>query len=248
MMSRVIGGLALALAVCPPASLTAQPRGGDGYLFHRPPALFSLRIGANQPSASSDIFQSFHKDLTLGRRDYLAPSYAVDMAFPLSPRAEIQISASVSRRRSHSEFRDFVDNNDLPIEQATEFYRVPLSVGIKWNMVSSGRQIGQLAWIPSRFVPYVSAGAGMSRYSLRQDGDFVDFKTMRVFPSLLKASGWGALAYGALGTTVNINSWMGYTTELRYDMSRAPLHGDYQDFNNISLSGVGLTTGLTFRF
>jgi hypothetical protein len=37
-------------------------------------------------------------------------------------------------------------------------------------------------------------------------------------------------------------------TELRYDHSRTPLSGDFTGFNRTSLSGLGLTSGLQFRF
>lgn len=248
MKKLVTGSLICGLLASTPLLLGAQTRGGSGYLLRRPPAALSLRIGVNQPSASSDVFRSFHKDLTLGNRDYFGAAYALDLSIPVSPHADVLLSAGVSGRRSYSEFRDYVDNDDLPIEQSTAFYRVPLSVGLKWNLVPSGRKVGQLAWVPQRFVPYLSAGAGVSHYSLRQNGDFIDFNTLRVFPSALSASGWGGLVYASAGATIGINSWVGYTTEVRYDRSEAPLRGDYQGFSAISLSGVGLTTGFTFRF
>lgn len=235
------------LPVFLPATAVAQSRGGDGYLFKRPSATFALRLGAGQPNASSDVFDEVSKDLTVGRGDFLGLAFMADISVPLSQRLELQFSGGTSGRRASSEYRAFVDNDDLPIEQQTTFRRTPLAMGLKWNLTPAGRQVGRLAWVPSRVTPYVAAGAGAMYYQFRQQGDFVNLNTYDVFSSSLKASGWGALGYGAAGATVTLTPSVGFTTEVRYDMSKASLHGDFEDFQPISLSGVGLTAGLMFR-
>ena len=98
--------------------------------------------------------------------------------------------------KRRSEFRHFIDNNDQPIEQTTTFRRVPITIGVKQYLTSTGRSIGKFAWIPSRFAPYVGAGGGTMFYSFRQDGDFIDFQTNDVFPSYYASSGWTGTAYG----------------------------------------------------
>lgn len=206
-----------------------------------------MRIGAGQPNASSDVFDEITKDFTLGRRDFLGVNFMADLSVPLSQRLELQFTGGVNGRHADSEYRAFVDNNDLPIEQQTSLRRVPLAAGLRWNLTPAGRQVSRLAWVPSRVVPYVAVGAGAMYYNLRLRGDFVDKETMDVYPSTLKASGWGALGYGAAGATLNLRPWMGLTTEVRYDVSNASLRGDFRDFAPISLSGVGLTAGLMFR-
>ncbi|HEY0930309.1 MAG TPA: hypothetical protein VGE27_10365 [Gemmatimonas sp.] len=240
--------LVLASVALIPAALSAQPRGGDGFLFRRPAATVSLRLGAGQPSASSDVFDFVSKDLTVGRSDFLGVSFMADLSVPLSQRLELQFSGGTSGRRANSEYGGFVDNDDLPIEQSTSFRRVPLAVGLKWNLLPAGRQISRLAWVPSRFVPYVAAGGGTTYYQFRQSGDFIDFADSSVFTSTLKSSGWGALGYGAAGATFNMSRSVGLITEVRYDVSNASLRGDFQNFDPISLSGVGVTAGFQFRF
>lgn len=242
--------LLLACVAMIPAALSAQPRGGDGYLFRQPSATFSIRLGAGQPSASSDIFDFVSKELTVGRSDFLGMAFMADVSVPLSQRVELQFSGGTSARRADSEYRGFVDNNELPIQQQTSFRRVPLAVGLKWNLLPAGRQISRLAWVPSRVVPYIAAGGGTSYYQFRQSGDFIDFdsESQDVFTDKLNASGWGALGYGAAGATFNVSRSVGLITEVRYDMSNASLRGDFQGFDPISLSGVGVTVGLQFRF
>lgn len=238
----------LASAALLPGVLGAQPRGGDGYLFKSPAASLSLRLGVGSPSASGDIFDFVAKDLTIERRDFLGLSFMADYSAMLTQRVEVQFSGGTTSRRADSEYRRFIDNNDMPIQQATTFQRSPLAVGLRLNVIPAGRRVSSLVWVPSRVVPYIAVGGGAMHYRFVQRGDFIDFQTNDVFSSKLRTSGWGALGYGALGTTFNLSSTLGWTTEARYDLSRAAVHGDFQRFGPIGLSGVGLTTGVTFRY
>ncbi|MFO0093628.1 MAG: hypothetical protein ACK54K_04905, partial [Gemmatimonadaceae bacterium] len=135
-----------------------------------------------------------------------------------------------------------------PIEQRTQFRRVPLTAGLKWNLRPAGRTVSRYAWVPTRLVPYVAAGGGLMHYRFGQSGDFVDFRTNDVFGETLRSSGWTGTVYAAAGATWSLNPTVGLTSELRYDRARATLGRDFEGFDPIALSGVGLTAGLLFRF
>ena len=187
----------VALAALIPTALSAQPRGGDGFLFRPPHATLSVRVGAGQTHPSGDLFEG----LTARPKDFLGAAFMADLSVPLSQRFELQFTGGTSARQVNSEYRDFIDNDDRPIEQSSSFRRIPLSLGLKWNLVEPGRQISRLAWVPTRFVPYLAAGGGAMHYRFQQSGDFIDFEDNTVFGSTLKSSGWGALGYGAAGAT-----------------------------------------------
>jgi hypothetical protein len=227
--------LALALAavgIIHAVPVEAQSR--SDYMLGRPRATLTLRAGAARPNASDGVF-AFTSDL-LGPRG--------------TQRLELQFSASTVSRRVQSEYRNFVDNRDLPIEQATRLRRTPLSLGMRFNLVPAGRSVSRLAWVPTKIIPYVAAGAGAMNYRFRQEGDFVDFRAanLDVFAANLEAKGWAPLAYGATGVTWAMLPAVAINTELRYDHSRAPLQGDFTGFDRTALSGIGLTSGLQFRF
>ena len=59
-----------------------------------------------------------------------------------------------------NEFRDWVDNNDEPIEQETKFRRLPLTVALRYYLTDRGRAVSQFAYIPNRYAPYVGVGGG----------------------------------------------------------------------------------------
>lgn len=238
------------LAIIPSTPVHAQPRGGDGYLFKRPIGSVSLRVGASRPNATGSVFDFAAEQLTLGPNNYLGLAYAADVAFNLSPRAEIVLGVGVNKRRLGSSYRDWTDNNDKEIEQQTRFDRAPVTVGLRWNLLPAGRRVSRLAWVPSKVVPYLAAGGGTMYWRFRQEGDFVDFQdnTRPVFRAVIEDRGWTAAGYAATGLTVGLGAITSLNTELRYDVASAPLRGDFEGFSNIGLSGVGVTAGLAFRF
>lgn len=248
---RTAAGAALLLSAsfALSALASAQPARND-YLLGRPKASLSLRIGAARPSASNGVFAFAAKELTLSPNDYAALSVGADIGILLSQRIELQVSAATSGRRVESEYRNFIGGDDLPIEQATRLRRVPLSVGMRYNLTPAGRSVSRLAWVPAKLVPYVAAGGGAMWYRFQQEGEFVDFQTanLNVFRAKLEAKGWAPLGYAATGVTWSLLPAVALNTELRYDHSQAPMQGDFTGFDKTAISGVGLTTGFQFRF
>src|SRR6478672_5057117 len=169
--------LAIALALAFPCVPAAAQSGGDGYLFHRPVATIGIRGGYSAATAGSDVFDDVTSQLTLNKRDFGSLTVGADIGFSLTSKLDLTFDAGYSRSNHKSEFRDFVDNNDQPIEQTTTFERLPVTANLRLNLSDPGRSIGSLAWIPSRVVLYIGAGIGAMRYRFRQDGDFVDFNT-----------------------------------------------------------------------
>ncbi|MFN5583593.1 hypothetical protein [Gemmatimonas sp.] len=239
----LLSGLAL-----PSQRATAQD-GGD-YLFGRPKFSLALRVGAARPDAANGVFSFSDSLLTLNPNAYTGLNLGAEIGIPLTQRVEVQLVGATSARRLQSEYRDFVDNSDLPIEQVTRLRRTPLSVGVRYNFAPAGRTISRLAWVPTRTVPYVAAGGGAMWYRFQQEGDFIDSESrnLDVFRATLSASGWAPLGYAAAGLSWSVRPTVALNTEVRYDYARAPLRGDFTGFGNTSMSGIGLTTGLQFRF
>ena len=220
---------------------------GDGYLFHRPNVTLSARTGYSHASAGSDVFDDVTSDLTLDRRDFGSFAFGGDLAAHVSERLALVLSAGYSRSKHRSEFRDFVDNNDLPIEQTTTFERIPITLNLRLNLGPSGRSIGQLAWIPNRVVPYVGAGVGAMRFRFKQEGDFVNFNTNAVFPALLLAEEWTLVGQGMAGVDYNISPRLGISFDARYLHARGELGPSFTGYERIDLSGITGTIGLSFR-
>ena len=247
-VSRTGRRVALTLACAAlPAAVQAQTQ-GSGFLFGAPTGSFTLRGGYALALAGSDFFDFTTDELTLNRRDFSSAAFDAELAARVLPRTEIVFWSSYSGVRRPSEYRHFIDNNDQPIEQETVFRRVPLTVGVRQYLVSPGRAIGNLAWIPAQTAPYVSAGVGTMWYRFRQNGDFIDQQTMDVFRSTYESDGWTWAAHAALGLDYSLGARLALTGETRYLISRASLSRDFDGFDPLDLSGVSTMLGFTVRF
>lgn len=246
--ARVVRGLlcAAALAVVP-ATASAQS-GGDGFFFKPPAGSITLYGGFDHANAGSDIFSFTTSQLTVDRGDFSAPTVGVDLSFRLASRFDAVLGVAYAGRSTPSEFRDFVDQNDLPIQQTTTFQRLPVSASLKAYLVPRGRTIGHYAWVPNRYALYVGAGGGAMWYRFRQRGDFIDFNTNEVFSDTFASSGWTPEGHALAGLEISLSPRWAITTEGRYTWARATLGSDFSGFQRIDLSGVSATAGLTVRF
>jgi hypothetical protein len=239
---------ALAVPLGAGAQVGRGQTGGDGFLFGRPRGSITLRGGFSQPTARSDAFDDATRFLTLSRGDFGGGSLGGDIGITLTERASLQFGIAASMRRVGSESRDFEGTDDLPILQTTIFRRVPVTAGLKYNLTPPGRSLGQLAWVPARWSPYVAAGGGAMHYSYKQDGEFVDIEDLSIFRASLQSKGWGPTGYGAAGIDFSLTPHLGLTTEARYDYARGEMNREFEGFNRIDLSGISATVGINFRF
>ena len=240
--------LLAALGLPWPAVPALGQTGGNGFLFKPPAVSFAFRFGYNRATANSDLFSFMTDQLTLDNGSFGGATFAGDFGITLTPRLDLVLGLGFTKSREQSEFRDWVDQGNQPITQVTEFRRVPVTASVRWYAVPRGQAVGQLAWVPARYVPFVGAGMGVTWYRFRQQGDFIDFNTLNVFPDTYESEGkaFSLQAFGGLDVTLSAH--VALTTELRYAYARAPLEADYVGFEKLDLSGWSATGGLSFRF
>ena len=248
-----MGRVALSAALCASAMLVpfqvgAQSGGSSGFMFGAPKASVTVRGGFARPSESSDLYSFVRDELTIARGDFAGSSWSLDAAFFVQPQLAVQFGIGVASRTTPSVYRDWVDNNDREIEQTSSLRRMPLSAGLRYYLVPPGRSIGRLAWVPARVAPYIAAGGGLTYYSFKQSGDFVDYQTLDVFGTELYSEGWSPSAFTAVGADYALGARVGLVGEARYDWASARLSSDFSGFNRIDLSGLAVTVGLAYRF
>ena len=220
---------------------------GDGFLFHTPGVSWELYGGFDRATASSDVFAFVTKQLTLTRGDFSSATFGTNFAIRVSPTNDIVFDASFTNVARNSEFRDWVDQNNAPIQQTTSLSRVPVTLSVKHYLASRGRAIGRFAWIPAPRATYVGAGAGLMRYRFHQIGDFIDFQTLNVFPDEFEATGWTPVLHAFAGMDLSLTGHFLVTGEARYTWARGRMGRDYVGFNRIDLSGISATAGITIR-
>lgn len=249
---RKITPLVMAVAgMMATAALAAAQSSGKGFLFNKPSGSFSLRGGWAYALAGSDIFDETTDQLTLDKRDFSSLTFGGDISYFATPKIDVVFDGEFSRASKGSEMRDWVDNNDKPIEQTTKYRRVPLTIGMRYYLTDRGRSVSNFAYIPSKYATYVGAGAGAMYYRFAQDGDFVDFQSqnLAVRRLELESTGWAPMAHGMAGVDYNIGPWLALNAEGRYQWARAELDPQvFEGFEKIDLSGFAGTVGFKVRF
>ena len=220
---------------------------GDGYLFRAPGGTFGIRGGFDHATANSDLFTFVTNELTVDRSDFSSPTFGANLAIRLSARNDVVFDFGYSNVNRSSEFRDWVDQNDQPIEQTTSLRRIPLTLGVRHYLTARGQAIGRFAWIPARRALYVGIAGGMMEYKFHQAGDFIDDSTLNVFNDEFVSQAWTPVAHATVGLDLGLGSFTMVNVEARYTLASGPLSADFEGFNGIDLSGLSLTAGLAFR-
>jgi hypothetical protein len=255
-LRRFVLGASL-VTLLAPAVLTAQdypgrsPDGTAGFLLGMPRAYVGVRGGFNLRHANAgpdDFYDFVTRELTLGRSDFNAFSIAADLGYRITGPVDLVLSLGHSSTSAASEFRDWVDPNDLPITQRTTLSTLAVTGALRWNLTSRGRRIGRFVWIPARMVPYVGIGAGAIRYALAQDGYFVDAQDLSIFRDRLSSGGWTHLAMLMAGIDYSVSKRFFTSAEARYVWANADLLRDFVSFDQgIDLSGLQFSVGLHVR-
>jgi hypothetical protein len=185
--------------------------------------------------------------LTLGRKDFDAPTFGVEFAVRASERFDVALGFRFSRSDVRSEMRDWVDLDNLPIEQTTTFTRMPLAASAKFYLRDRGRAVSRFAWIPTKWVPFVGAGAGLTWYRFKQTGDFVDIETLDILNFTIESNGTGPTAHALAGVDISISPRVLWTLEGRYVLGSAMT--DYSfNYDSLDLNGFQATIGVSARF
>ena len=221
----------------------------DGYFFRPPQATLAFRVGGSAPLATSELFDFFTSEWELNRTDFASVAFGADLGVRLLPRLDLTISGSFAQSSTPTESRKWEGTDDLPIEQVTDLRIVPVTASFKYFLSSRGRSLSRFAWVPTKFSPYIGAGAGVVWYDLRQVGEFVDFETLEIFPANLHSDGATPVLQGLAGADLWFTQRVGWNIDARYSWAKAKLGFDFNEVvDKIDLSGFQLMTGLTVRF
>ena len=221
--------------------------GPHGFLFQRPVVTLGIRGGFDLARAQGDIYNLFTDTLTLNRSDFNTYSIAGDIGVRLSTPVDLVLGAGFTRTSHPSEYRNLVDQNNLPITQQTTLSTVPLTAALRWYLTSTGRQIGRFVWIPARVTPYVGLGGGMMHYQLSQTGSFVDFADSSVFDATLRSQGWAPVGLAMAGIDYSLGTRVFVNADARYLLAKGTLNRSFSGFDGIDLSGAQFSLGLHVR-
>jgi hypothetical protein len=242
---RLAAALASAFLLVPGA-LNAQ--GGNGFLFNQPNVSLKFESGYGWQSASSDVYDWVIQEHTIGRRDFDAPYFGGELGLGITERLEIAIAVGYQGGKVRSEYRDWIDTDNRPIEQTTRLQQIPAVASLKLYPFARGQRLGQFAWVPRSFVPFVGGGIGFVSYTWEQTVDFVDYETLDVYYDNVVSEGEAFLARAQAGFNVSLGKQFILTLEGRYNWSNTPMEGGWVGFENIDLDGLQAIGGIAIRW
>lgn len=244
-LRRLLGVVALAAGA---VSVASAQGSGRGFLFEQPSGSLTLSGGYAHASAGGDLFSFVTNQLSVDKSDFSGFTVGADLAIRVAPRFDVVLGSSYAGTSTPSTYRNLVDQNNQEIRQSTDLRRIPVMVSVRAYLADRGRSVGRFAWVPSRVAPYVGVGGGSVWYRFRQTGDFVDINDNSVFTADLKSSGWAPAAQGFAGADLTLTPHLALTGEAKYIWAHGKLSDSFSGFDNIDLSGLSATIGLTFRY
>jgi hypothetical protein len=248
-----MAALLLLLTAAPGLALPTDTLRSTGlsrdYRLGAPAGSLTLRAGVLLPRARSEIFDFATRHFTLGRGDFVAPLVSADLALRITDRVDLVTSIGYGRSSAGSEYRDWIDSDERPIEQVTRLTQVPVTASVKAYVTERAERVGQFAWIPTRSALYVGAGGGALWHRFEQEGSFVDFVTLDVFDDRIMSSGTTWTAHAFAGADYNLSKSLGLTGEARYVHGSAAMDAyTFSGFDRVDLSAVHFSVGLFVRF
>ena len=246
------------------SSQTQQPGvvvpSNPDFILGRPHGSIGFRGNWLISSAGSDIFDFVTEHLSIDKSDFNAATFALDGAYSLTPQFEIVAGFDAANKEIESEYRGYSEtvggsSTTIPIQQVTELQQYHFTGSARFAVLPRGRQISRLAYIPRRIVPYVGAGGGLTRYTFRQSGDFVDFATANaaagtfsIFTDTFRSEGYAPSAHAFGGADVQVYKRLYLSLEGRYTWVHADLDQDFIDFEPMDLGGFRFGAGINFMF
>jgi hypothetical protein len=217
-------------------------------LFGRPQGSIGVRGNWIFASAGSDLYDFITRQLTIDKSDFDGPGVSAEVAVAITRRLDAQVDFEWSKTSMSSEYRGFVDNQELPIEQSTSLKTVHLGGSVRYAITPRGHEVSRFAWVPRRVVPFVGAGAGVIYYDFMQTGDFVDFQDLSVFADVFRSKGWTPSAHAFAGVDIQLYRALYASVVGRYTKAAGDLSRDFIDFDPIDLSGFRVSAGINVLF
>lgn len=224
-----------------------RPGSGDGFLFSAPKVTLELRGGISFPRASSDVFTLVDTTLTLSRSDFNAITGVAEVGVRINDRFSAIFDLGIEHSGQPSEYRNYLDQNNQPIQQHTSFTRVPLTAGLKAYLVPAGRSVGDFAWLPNRLALYVGAAGGLMHYQFTQQGDFVDLADLSIFGAKYSSSDWAPIGQLLGGAEITVTKHLAADIQTRYTFGSGKMSNPFVGFDRIDLNGLQTSAGLSWR-
>lgn len=235
------------------------------------PALVSadvvaFRIGYFIPRAESDLWDIEFENMDFTKSNYQTTGFSFAYEYFLTPQVSVVMGIDGYNRQKVGLYRDWVGYQDFdgdwayPNDYVGDFipshvYSVsitPVQVSVKLSPL--GRR--------ARIIPYVGGGVGLYVWSVKLQGDLVDFsdewfdtaEQVTIYPILqIDAREDSKFSFGFhafAGISVPVANRISIDGQFKYNVAKGSFSdtGGFEGFENFDLSGYQISVGLNYWF
>lgn len=230
-MAMAAAGLVLAASAAEAQSYRRY--GGDNALH--------FRVGMFTPDGESAYWADNALVFTGDAADFDDIALGADFRFGLGERLALVLSGDLYEGQEDQAYLDFEDTFGGDIFHTTTLDVGSLTTGLVFNVLPRGSVV----------VPYVGAGGGFYFWTLREEGDFIDFGDPAgdtIFTDFFEDEGEALGWYWLVGLEVPLGTQWSVFAEGRWQNVEDELSGDFAGFGDLDLSGRQIAGGLAWRF
>jgi opacity protein-like surface antigen len=226
--------------------------------------IFTFKAGLFIPRAQSDLWTTEFENMSFSKTNYTTSNFSFGYEYFLTREVSVVLSLDSYSKNKVGSYVDYVGiqlgegDFAFPTDYVEDFipthiFNVSITpVQLSLKLTPMGRK--------GKFIPYVGGGLGLYLWSVRLNGDLVDFEDVWVYVPdgidiypIISVNAWennrisfGYHAFG--GIMVPFTKRMTFEVEFKYNRAQGKLKEAFLDFMPFDLSAYQITLGLNYWF
>jgi opacity protein-like surface antigen len=210
-----------------------------------------LRFGGYFPSAKSNLFEDvtslYTREITTStaippgvqKSDWQGFFGGIEYNQKIANNVELAVSVDGYSKTLDTAYREYVNTNDLPIQQRLQLSVLP--IGLSVRLVPTSRR--------ARIAPFAVVGVDAMVYEYEEWGDFIDFfdPDQPIVTDSFVSNGVAFGFHAGGGLRVAVSDDFAIVGEGRYFWSETDMNDDFAQ-NRVDLGGWAATVGFHIRF
>ena len=196
----------------------------------------NFKAGVFIPSMESELWDINLSNLNFSKADMVDVYYTAEYEQFINRFLAVGLEGGIYKQEIFSAYRDFVFEDDTPIEQNLSLRITSLELNIRLYPMGIRKTV----------YPYISAGPGIYFWKYEQWGYFIDSIDGTVDQGFADSSRV-ALGFNArAGLVARIGKTTGVSFEAKYLYLKDNLSDLFQDFDKLDMNGLSFNFGIHF--
>ena len=226
--------------------------------------IFTFKTGLFIPRAQSDLWRTEFENMSFSKTNYTTTNFSFAYEYFLTREVSVVLGLDSFSKNKVGSYVDYVGiqlvegDFAFPNDYVEDFFPshifnvsiTPIQLSLK--LTPMGRK--------GKFIPYAGGGVGLYIWSVRLNGDLVDFDDVWVYVPdgidiypITTVDAWesnrisfGYHAFG--GIMVPFTKRMTFEVEFKYNVARGELKEAFEGFEPFDLSAYQITLGMNYWF